>query len=67
MHYNTAGVGTKADNHARPCNDHSGEERSLKRSIKELSAEVEGGPKRQKEKTHQKEKRKAPKVAAAYK
>ncbi|ERF68266.1 hypothetical protein EPUS_02722 [Endocarpon pusillum Z07020] len=63
---NTARVGTNADKHASPSSDHSGEGRSRKRSIGELSAEVEEGPKRQKEKIHQKEKRKAPKVAAAY-
>ncbi len=67
MHSNTAGVGTKGGEHTSPFSDHCGEEWSGRRSIRELSAEVEEGPKRQKEKTPQKEKRRAPEVAAAYK
>lgn len=37
-----------------------------KRSIREVSPEADEGPKRQRDKSYQKDKRKGPKVAAAY-
>jgi hypothetical protein len=46
--------------------DHSGQALSRKRSTREFSAEIDEGPKRQKDEGHQREKPKAPKVAAAY-
>lgn len=63
---NTSGIGMRADSCASPSSDRSEQERFRKRSIREFSAEVDEGPKRQKDEGHQKEKRKAPKVAAAY-
>jgi hypothetical protein len=60
------GTGNRDDMYGSPLNDDSNRGLSRKRSIREFSPEVDEGPKRQKDECHQKDKRKAPKVAAAY-
>jgi hypothetical protein len=63
---NTEATGTIDDSHGSPQNNRHDQRPCRKRSIRNLSAEIDEGPKRQKDDSHQKEKRKAPKVAAAY-
>ncbi len=62
----TAGVVTRGEEYRSPSESHSDQGLRRKPSMREFSAEVDGGPKRQKDKGHQKDRRKAPKVAAAY-
>jgi hypothetical protein len=62
----TASLAMGYDKNRSLGNDHSGQALSRKRSTREFSAEVDEGPKRQKDEGHQREKRSAPKVAAAY-
>jgi hypothetical protein len=63
---NSSGTGMKGEKHATPPSIYSDQERYRQQSAREFSAEVDEGPKRQKDECHQKEGRKAPKVAAAY-
>ena len=59
-------IGTGPGKYKSPLNDHSYQDLSPKWSVRQFSPEVDEGPKRQKDENHQKDKRKAPKIAAAY-
>lgn len=59
-------IGVRGDKYRSPLDDRSDQGHSPKRSVRKLSVEVEEGPRRQKDESHQNNKRKAPKVAAAY-
>ena len=63
---NNSGVGMKGERYASSPNVYSNQERYRQQTAREFSAEQDEGPKRQKDESHQKEGRKAPKVAAAY-
>jgi hypothetical protein len=62
----TTGIGMAGDDGRSPSKDYMGQGCSRKRSFRELSAEIDEGPRRQKDEGHQRDKRKAPRVAAAY-
>lgn len=56
----------RVDGYRSPLNNQHDLASSRKRSSRDFSAEEDEGPKRQKDEGHQKDRRKAPKVAAAY-
>jgi hypothetical protein len=63
---NNSGVGIKGERYASSPNVYRDQEHYRQQTAREFSADEDEGPKRQKDESHQKEGRKAPKVAAAY-
>jgi hypothetical protein len=63
---NTQGTTIREEKYRSPLDERSNQGLSRKRAIEDSMAEVDEGPKRQKAESHQKEKRRAPKIASAY-
>lgn len=63
---NNSDIDMRVDKYRSPLNDQRDLASHGKRSSRDFLDEEDEGPKRQKDEGHQKDKRKAPKVAAAY-
>jgi hypothetical protein len=62
----TKGTTIREEKYRSPLDERSNQALSRKRPIEDSMAEVDEGPKRQKADSYQKEKRRAPKIASAY-